>query len=606
MRDEKTELKCLITFILAINFVALFFPILRNDDSLLYANIAKHIALSNDWVDLVFNHQAWLDKPHFPFWLTAVSFKIFGINSFAYILPGFIFHLIGALYTYKLAKYLYNSPNVALIASIIYLSAIHLLLSNSLDLRAEAYLLGEIIPASYCWLRYSNILEDNATKHQMDPSCSFNDSHDGGDSCDTHGRQPVLSLRYLFSGALFTALAMMTKGVFTLITISSGVITLFIYMRRFKELFTLKWLIAVLLSFTFIAPELISLYLQFDLHPLQVVFNQTRVSGLKWFFWGSQFGRFFNDGHIAVNHIEPFHYLFFVHTFLWAFLPWSFIFIYAVYNLISRYLKIVDIKTNNLEASIKVLRGERLASIYLVGSFLLTFILFSITRFQLDHYTNILMPFAAILAAETLYRGVGKAGYLYIVQFVLALILLLAAAFLGALVLPLLYAYFYVFGVGLILCSWYFIRHSPKIIKLMTFSVTSIGAVFILLTLVVGGIDQKYDVGYNVAMELNQINTVANIEPIPVVAHNMDSVTLRFYYKGTYIKSTTTLMQLSKVTKPYYLVISNKTQNEVPLNLQMHYIKTIRGNTIDVILRHILNKNYLEQSLTGYSIFKVD
>lgn len=576
------QLRWLLLFILVINGVALFFPILRNDDSLLYANIAKHIVLSNDWIDLVFNHQAWLDKPHFPFWITAVSFKLFGINSFAYILPGFIFHLIGAFYTYKLAKYLYKSSDIALIASIIYLSAIHLLLSNSLDLRAEAYLLGEILPASYYWLRYSNILEDNVTIHHVNSSLCWND---------------------LVLGAVFTALAMMTKGLFTLVTISSGVITLFVYKRRFKQLFSLKWLFAILLSFIFILPELISLYLQFDSQPLQVVFNQTHISGLKWFFWGSQFGRFFNNGQIAVNHVEPLHYLFFIHTFLWAFLPWSIIFIYAVYTLIAKKFKPTIIKTNKLEANVKVLDNERFACVYLLGGFLPTFILFSFTRFQLDHYTNILMPFAAILIAETLNRIKDKIKYLLRIQFVLALGLLLAAAILGGFILP--HADVYLLFVGLILCSWYFLSHSDKIIRLMLFSVTSIGAVFLLLTLIIGGVDQKHDVGYNIAEQLNAINNISGISPIPIVAYKMDSVTLRFYYRGIYIKNeNTTLVQLSKMTKPYYLVIPNKMQNEVPTC--WHYIKTIRGNTIDVILRHILDKKSLDQSLIGYSIFKVD
>ena len=134
----------LILLVIIVNGIGVFEPLLRNDDPVLYANIAKHMAVSGDWIGLFSAGQPWLDKPHFPFWISAFSFKIFGINAFAYFLPGYLFHLLGAYYTYRLAKLLYNAE-VGLIALLIYLSSVHLMLSGSFDVRAEAYLLGQII-----------------------------------------------------------------------------------------------------------------------------------------------------------------------------------------------------------------------------------------------------------------------------------------------------------------------------------------------------------------------------------------------------------------------------------------------------------------------------
>ena len=57
-----------------LNATGLFSGIMEPDGAL-YAAIAKHMALSNDWVNLVADGQDWLDKPHFPFWLAALSFK---------------------------------------------------------------------------------------------------------------------------------------------------------------------------------------------------------------------------------------------------------------------------------------------------------------------------------------------------------------------------------------------------------------------------------------------------------------------------------------------------------------------------------------------------
>ena len=54
------------------------FTDIQEPDSALYASIAKHIAITHDWVNLVVSGHDWLDKPHLPFWLCAFSFKCFG------------------------------------------------------------------------------------------------------------------------------------------------------------------------------------------------------------------------------------------------------------------------------------------------------------------------------------------------------------------------------------------------------------------------------------------------------------------------------------------------------------------------------------------------
>lgn len=48
-----------------------------------YAAIARNIVRSNEWVTLRWNLEPWLLKPPLFFWLTAISFKVFGINEFA-------------------------------------------------------------------------------------------------------------------------------------------------------------------------------------------------------------------------------------------------------------------------------------------------------------------------------------------------------------------------------------------------------------------------------------------------------------------------------------------------------------------------------------------
>ncbi len=331
---------------LAATACGMLVPTLATNDPNLYAGIAKTMAASGDWVQLTYNGTDWLDKPHFPFWAAALSFRLFGAGSAAYILPAFLFHALGALYTYRLAR-LFTGRKAALAAALVYATALHLLLS-AFDVRAEAYLVGQIVPACYYWLVY-----------------------------DREGGPGPLLL-----GSLFTGLAMMTKGPFVALTIFSGLATLWIAQGRGGTVFRPKWLLAWLASLAAIVPELVCLYLQFDAHPEKVVFGRTNVSGVAWYFWESQVGRFLNTGAIKGPRGGPFY---FVHTGLWSFLPWSVLFLAALYTGVRSFREMP--------------RARREALFLLHGSIWPTFLLFSVSRFQLDHYANILLPFAAIVCA---------------------------------------------------------------------------------------------------------------------------------------------------------------------------------------------------------------
>ncbi len=544
--------KILITITILVNCIGLFIPILRNDDAVLYANIAKHIVLSNDWVNLIYNKLDWLDKPHFPFWITALFFKIFGISSFSYVLSGFIFHLLCAYYTYLLGCYLYNKE-VGILSSLLYISAFHLMIS-SIDIRAEAYLLGTMIPATYYWLLY-----DKFTK-----------------------------IKYLLLGAFFTALAVMTKGVFTILTIMSGLLSLWVYKKQVNKLFSIKWVGAFVLVFIFILPELIVLYLQFDLHPEKIVFAQKNVSGIKWFFWGSQFGRFFNFGGITTSHIYDYHYLFFIHTFLWSFLPWSIIFIFAFFKTIkSLFIKCTINETNKIQ--------DKNNLVYLIGSFLPTFILFSISDFQLDHYTNIIIPFATILSASFINDiFIGKSSFLiFKIQNYFSLILFLLFLFISFLIIA--NKNFYIIAIlGLIILSgiiiWKIRNGSPNYNLLsIGFSVIVINLIFIF-TMFINALFSKYDEGYKIANYLN------NQKRLTIIDYNLNSLTLEFYSHEPYLRINN-IAKLNKYSGPYYLII--KKDEFIRLKLQLNKINNYKiiwqttGMPIDKVVRSLLMNKQL-------------
>jgi 4-amino-4-deoxy-L-arabinose transferase-like glycosyltransferase len=218
-------------------------------------------------------------------------------------------------------------------------------------------------------------------------------------------------LKYLLLGALFSGVAMMTKGVFTLITITSGLVCMWIYQKQWSKLWSVKWLLALVLTLVFTAPELLALYLQFDAHPEKVVFGRAEVSGIKFFLWDSQFGRFFNSGPIKDKGGAPYY---FVAAFLWAFLPWVAVFWAAVFSGIRNFVA----------RSI----AERAQFVYLCAAFFITFAMFSATKFQFDYYTVIIYPFAAILCGHYLsdvFADVEVHRKLWIAQIATTLLLVL-------------------------------------------------------------------------------------------------------------------------------------------------------------------------------------
>lgn len=327
---------------IAVNGIGLFTGVMMIDGAL-YALIAKNMVMNANYEFLTLHGLDWLDKPHFPFWCMALCYRLFGITDFAYKLPAFVFWLIGALYTYLLARKL-HSQKVARIAVLVYLSALHLLLCNS-AVNAEPYLTGMVVAAIYHFYR----------------------TYRG----DAFGQ--------LLLGALWAAMAVMTKGIFVLIITGSGFFILWLVRKEWRQFLNYRWYVAAAWVLVLILPELYSLYNQFDARPAAEVFGQTNVSGVRFFFWDSQFGRFFNSGPIT-GHGDPFFYL---HTMLWAFLPWSLLLPVAIYFSFGK-------------------RKPAIGHPLLWGSIGITLLLFSASQFQLPHYLNALFPLISIWVAQLL------------------------------------------------------------------------------------------------------------------------------------------------------------------------------------------------------------
>jgi 4-amino-4-deoxy-L-arabinose transferase-like glycosyltransferase len=502
---------------LSINAAAMFSPVINSGDAITYAQLARQMVVSQDWARLTLDGQDWLDKPHFPFWITALSFKLGGVSAFTYILPGFIFHLVGAYYTYRLAAWFYNAPT-ALLAVVIY-SSIFNLMDSAIEIKAEAYLRGQIMAACYYWVRY-----------------------------DAQFR-----IKYLLLGALFTAMAVLTKGIFTLVTITSGFFCLWLYQGQWSRPFALKWLAAVILSLLFVAPELVALYLQFNQTTVATGLGPV-VSSLKFFFWDSQFGRFFNTGPIRNLRGDP---LYFVRVFLYGFLPWTIVFFVAM--------------KAHFKAFGHASSSQRAAFFFLISTFLCTFLMFSATRFQMSYYIDIVLPFAAILCAHFLSASMVSRALFVAQMCLLSLIALLVIALSIYVNNPTLLGTVSLTCIGLV-CFLYATRAQSFNYRAIIYSVLVANMAYIFLVLLTALTFTRYGVAHNAVRLFGARSGVPiYVYKMPEVANELALYTTAPCHE---LENTEPLVPLKG---NYYLVVRDSQAQELHLETaQVRYLADLK------------------------------
>lgn len=481
-----------------INFSGLFIPI-AGPDAAIYATISKTMVQHGDYVQLFYHGADWLDKPHFPFWITALSFNLFGFSTWAYKLPGILFMMMGAFYTWQFAKTLYNQQ-IAIWSVLILLTAEHIMLSNN-DVRAEPYLTGLIIAAVYHFYT-------------------------------AYTRNGLLQLLY---ACIFTACAIMTKGMFALVPIGGAIAGHLFITRQWRQLFNWRWLAAIVLILIFILPEIWCLNRQFDLHPEKIIFGHKGVSGIRFFFWDSQFGRFFNTGPIKGSG-DPF---FFLHTVLWAFLPWSLLMFAAVYQFINKGRKNVWAK-----------------EWYCISGALLTFLLFSASGFQLPHYLNIVFPFFAIITAQYLYYASNKKTIraIAVTQTIIIAVILGLAVVLHYYFAPDIFSFYTAATLGMLLTMLVFYRAFIGLHGYQKIAMRTVLASFIInlyLNLSFYPSLMKYQAGSEAAFWINNHNP--GDLPVAVTELNDEDETPFEFYS----KEPVTIIKDNLPAKPFLLYVKN-------------------------------------------------
>jgi hypothetical protein len=300
--------------------------------------------LTGDYVNMIDHRGDYIDKPHFLFWISALSYHIFGVTTFAYKFPSLLFTILGIFSIFRLGKELYNHE-IGKLAALIAASSFCYILANN-DVRMDAILAACIAFATWHLVAFVK-------------------------------NKKILSLVW---ASLGLAIGFATKGHVGLVTPVIGILFYTFYRKEWKLLYDPRWLIVVILFFLFISPVLYCYYLQYDLHPEKVSQGMKGVSGIRYILWDHSFDRI--SGHERFGDaIGKEDRLFFLHTFLWTFAPWSIIAFIAFFRRLKRFFE----------------RKEEWLS---TGMFLLLALLINFSNFKLPHYMPIVVPAAAIISAE--------------------------------------------------------------------------------------------------------------------------------------------------------------------------------------------------------------
>ena len=129
-------------------------PALKNWDEGLYAEVAREMLQTGDWLNLKWQQALWFEKPPLTFWSTAILFRQFGVNEFS---ARAISALSGAgtvAIAYATGKLILNRAS-GLLAALILMTTFQFVQLSRL-LNTDVLLLFFIVLAIYGYLRTRN------------------------------------------------------------------------------------------------------------------------------------------------------------------------------------------------------------------------------------------------------------------------------------------------------------------------------------------------------------------------------------------------------------------------------------------------------------------
>jgi 4-amino-4-deoxy-L-arabinose transferase-like glycosyltransferase len=328
-------------------FAALFTPPLLDDADATHANAARHMALTGDLVTLSVNGIRYLEKAPLPYWLVALSFRIFGFNTFATHLPQAIGVLFLALLGFRWADRAFDTRTA-------FYTGLALLTSAGVFLFTRVFIPEVLLALFLCTALYSLLQSASAKEnHETNEEARTNENPGAPSS------RGIIALRWAFVRStnrtlsptahaylMWTALALavLTKGLVALIFFGGAAIAYLVLTNEYKNWRTLKPVTGGLLFLAIAAPW----------HILAGLRNTGGMNGhgFFWFYFVNEHFLRFLGRRYPMDYNKLPGYLFWSLHLVWLF-PWALflgVLVHQAYTSFHRYTK-----TNPLPADITFL-----------------------------------------------------------------------------------------------------------------------------------------------------------------------------------------------------------------------------------------------------------
>lgn len=340
--------------VIIVYLIGMFIDVMEIDAAQ-YATMSLEMTQTGNYLQLYSRGQDYIDKPPLIFWTTALSFNLFGPGNFSYKLPSILFTILGLFSTYRLGRMFYGRWTGYF--STLILASCHAWFQFNQDVRTDAILAACTVFAVWQLAEYA-------------------------------ASKKILSL--ILAGIGISG-AMLAKGPIGLMVPALALGTDLLLKRDWRALFRWQWLLLIPIVLICLSPMLYGLYQQYDASGGRQTYNGFITSGIRFYFWTQSFGRLTGESTWS-NDTGPFYFL---HTFLWAFLPWSLLFFLALGK---RLKKIV------FNGLIIKRRQEALT----IGGTVFPWIAFSLSHYKLPHYIFVLFPLMAIVTGHFIRKLVKK------------------------------------------------------------------------------------------------------------------------------------------------------------------------------------------------------
>ncbi len=331
--------------ILIVYCIGAFAIPLMDVDAAQYASISREMLEKQSYLQLFDLNADYLDKPPMLFWLSALSMKFFGIYDWVYRIPSLLFLGLALFSTFQFAKLFYSITTARLATLMLASSQAFFLIAH--DVRTDTMLVGWVM-AAICALSYWTVQKQN---------------------------------KHFFIAVIAIAGGMMTKGPIALVVPILCFVPEWFCKKDWSYFFKPIYIVGIIIIALLLFPMTWGLYQQFDLHPGKIINHRPIQSGVEFYYWTQSFGRYTGENAFK----EMGYFTFLLENMFWSFLPWIFVFLWA---LVAKFVSII--KEGLLSPT-----NERISFF----GFVLTYLVLSRSQAQLPHYIFVVFPLAAVLTA---------------------------------------------------------------------------------------------------------------------------------------------------------------------------------------------------------------